>query len=144
MPEAKDGDKVKIHYTGKVENGEQFDSTIGGEPLEVNIGTAGIFPAVEQSLIGMKPGDKKTITLHPDQAFGGHLEAMVLVIDDEVLPPDCPREVGTRLKNKQPNGRMVDVMITKVEGNQVTLDANHPLAGRTLTVDLELVEIVSE
>lgn len=142
MPEAKNGDKVKIHYTGYLENGEQFNSTRGENPLEVNIGNNEIFPAVEHSLIGMKPGDKKTITLQPEQAFGQHLEAMVLEIDESVLPADCPREVGIKLKNKQPSGRLVDVYITKIEGNQVTLDANHPLAGKTLTIDIEMLEIV--
>ena len=143
MSHAKDGDKVKIHYTGKLDNGEQFDSTVGGEPLEVNIGSGNIFPAVEQSLIGMSAGEKKSITLEPEQAFGQHLDALVLEIDKAVLPDNCPVEVGIQLKNKQPDGKLIDVTITKVEGDQVTLDANHPLSGQKLHLDIEMIEVVA-
>jgi FKBP-type peptidyl-prolyl cis-trans isomerase 2 len=91
----------------------------------------------------MNPGDTKTITLLPEQAFGQHLEALVLTVDQSVLPEDCPREIGVMLKNKQPDGRLVDVRITDINGEQVTLDANHPLAGNKLIIDLELVEILN-
>ncbi len=141
MSQAKNGDKVKIHYTGKLENGSIFDSTREGAPVELVVGNRTVFPELEHGLIGMTVGESKNITLQPEQAFGPKRDDLIVRIDRGILPAEIKPEIGMQLQNKQPDGRLIAVTITDIKDNTITLDANHPLAGQTLILDVELIEI---
>lgn len=141
MGQAKAGDTVKVHYTGKLDDGTVFDSSADREPLEFTIGSGGIIPGFEQAVVGMNLGESKTEVIPTDQAYGPHLEEMVVVVDRQQMPPEIEPEVGQQLQLQQQNGQVLPVVITDVSGAAVTLDANHPLAGEDLTFDIKLVEI---
>lgn len=142
MSQAKQGDTVKVHYTGKLDDGTVFDSSTSGDPLQFTIGEGMIIPGFEQAVLGMAPGDSKTELIPTDQAYGPHQEEMVVVIDRQQMPAEIQPEIGQQLQIQQPTGQVIPVVITDVSGSAVTLDANHPLAGEDLTFDIELVEIV--
>jgi peptidylprolyl isomerase len=141
MTQAKTGDTVTVHYTGKLDDGTVFDSSVEREPLQFAIGSGSLIPGFEQAVIGMAPGESKTEIIPADQAYGPHYEEMVLVIDREQIPPEMPVDVGTQLQIRQETGEMIPVVITDVNEGEVTLDANHPLAGEELTFEIELVAI---
>lgn len=141
MTQAKVGDTVRVHYTGKLVDGTVFDSSSNRDPLEFAIGSGGIIPGFEQAVIGMNPGDSKTTHIPADQAYGPHRQEMVLVVEREQIPPDMDLQVGQQLQLRQENGYALPVIVTEVEEAQVTLDANHPLAGEDLIFDIQLVEI---
>lgn len=141
MDQAKQGDTVKVHYTGKLDDGTVFDSSLDREPLEFTIGTGMIIPGFEQAVIGMTPGDSKTEVISNDRAYGPYLDEMVLVIDRQQIPTEIEPEVGQQLQLQHPNGGVIPVVITEISEESVTLDANHPLAGEDLTFDIQLVEI---
>jgi len=141
MSQAKSGDKVKIHYTGKLENGNIFDSTREGPPLELVIGSRTVFPELEDNIIGMTAGESRNITLQPEQAFGPKRVELIVQIDSGILPAEITPEIGMQLQNKQPDGKLINVIITDIKDNAITLDANHPLAGQAVILDIELVEI---
>ena len=141
MVQAKPGDTVKIHYTGKLDDGTVFDSSANREPLEFTINEGQVIPGFEQAVVGMSPGESKTEKIPMDRAYGPHREEMVLEVGREQIPPDLQPEVGQQLQIQQPNGQPVAVFVTDVTDAKVTLDANHPLAGEDLTFDIHLVEI---
>lgn len=141
MPQAKQGDTVKVHYTGKLDDGTVFDSSQEREPLEFTIGTGTIIPGFEQAVIGMSPGESKTEVIPTDRAYGPYLEEMVLQVERQQLPTDMDPEVGQQLQLQHPTGEVIPVIITDVSSSTVTLDANHPLAGEDLTFDIQLVAI---
>jgi len=149
MARAKTGDKVTVHYTGRLEGGEVFDSSECREddcgcdsgPLEFTIGEGNVIPGFEQAIIGMNPGDTKTVVIPVDQAYGERIDEMVAVVDRQDIPPDLILEVGNQLEVTQQDGSAFPVIITEVTETSVTLDANHPLAGKELTFDLRLVVI---
>jgi peptidylprolyl isomerase len=141
MVQAKSGDTVKIHYTGRLEDGTVFDSSAEREPLEFTISGGQVIPGFEQAVLGMTPGESKTEKIPMDQAYGPHREEMVLEVSREQIPPDINPEVGQQLQIQQANGQSVPVFVTEVTDNQITLDANHPLAGEDLTFEIQLVEI---
>ena len=149
MAQVKEGDKVKVHYTGRLEGGEVFDSSECFEdecgcdtgPMEFTIGEGSVIPGFEEAVIGMSPGETKTVTIPVDDAYGQRIEEMVAVVERDNLPPDMTPEPGMRLEVTQEDGQVFPVVITEVTDTQVTIDANHPLAGRDLTFDLRLVEI---
>lgn len=141
MPQAKQGDTVKVDYTGKLDDGTIFDSSHGGTPLEFTIGDGQVIPDFEKAVVGMEPGDSKTITTPADRAYGPHDENMVVQVDREMVPPGLDLQVGMQLEMSQANGMVIPVTVTNVSDNNVTLDANHPLAGEDLTFDIELVQI---
>lgn len=149
MAQAKTGDKVKVHYTGRLEDGEVFDSSECQEddcgcesgPLEFTIGEGNVIPGFEQAIIGMSPGDTKTVVIPVDQAYGERVDEMVAVVERSEIPADLSLEPGNQLEVTQEDGNVFPVIITEVTESTVTLDANHPLAGRELTFDLRLVEI---
>jgi peptidylprolyl isomerase len=142
MVQAKSGDTVKIHYTGKLNDGTVFDSSVNREPLEFTLARGQVIPGFEQAVLGMTPGESKTQTIPMTQAYGPYREEMVIQVNREQLPPDLAPEVGQQLQVQQPDGQAVPVFITEVTDSQVTLDANHPLAGEDLIFDIQLVEIV--
>ena len=149
MAQAKTGDKVTVHYTGRLEGGEVFDSSECHEddcgcesgPLEFTIGEGNVIPGFEQAIIGMSPGDSKTVVIPVDQAYGERVDEMVAVVERTEIPADLVLEVGNQLEVTQQDGNVFPVIITEVTESNVTLDANHPLAGKELTFDLRLVAI---
>lgn len=141
MAEAKNGDKVRIHYTGTLNDGSVFDSSEGEEPLEFTLGSGEVIPGFEQAVAGMQPGDRKEVKIPSDEAYGARNDEWVLVVDRENFPENIEPEVGQQLELSQ-SGQSFTVTVTDVSEDSVTLDANHPLAGQDLTFALELVEIV--
>ncbi len=141
MTQAKDGDNVKVHYTGKLDDGTVFDSSVDRDPLEFTIGSGMIIPGFEQAVIGMSPGDSKTELIPSDRAYGPYLEDMVLTVEREQIPLELEPEIGQQLQLQHPTGQVIPVVITEVSPETVTLNANHPLAGEDLTFEINLVEI---
>jgi peptidylprolyl isomerase len=142
MAEAKNGDKVRVHYTGSTEDGTVFDSSKDREPLEFTLGETGIIPGFQEIIVGMNPGDTKTDTIPPEKAYGPHREEMVLDVEREKLPQDLDLEVGQHLQLSRSDGQVIPVQVTKLDDASVTIDANHPLAGKDLTFEVDLLEIV--
>lgn len=141
MAVAKPGDTVKVHYTGTLEDGSVFDSSRSREPLEFTIGQGQVIPGFESAVTGMEPGESKSATMPPDQAYGPHRQEMVAVVEREQLPKDLDVTVGQQLSVKQQDGSQFVVAIADVSEKTVTLDGNHELAGKALTFELELVEV---
>jgi FKBP-type peptidyl-prolyl cis-trans isomerase 2 len=142
MAQVKDSDTVKVHYTGKLEDGTVFDSSAEREPLKFEMGQGQVIKGFEEAVIGMNPGDSKTTIIPADKAFGPHSEDMVIEVEREQFPEDMELNVGQRLQVPQPGGQPVLVTIAEVSEKTVMLDGNHPLAGKELTFDIHLVEIV--
>ena len=138
--QAKDGDTGQVHYTLKLEDGTVFETSIGGDPLEFTIGEGQLIPGFEQAVVGMSPGESKTVEIPADEAYP-YREELVLVVDRDQLPEDLQPEVGQQLQIRQPDGQTILVKVIDVSESSVTLDANLPLAGKDLTFDIELVEI---
>lgn len=141
MSEAKLGDTVSIHYTGTLEDGTEFDSSHGGEPLEFTIGNGGIIPGFEEAVKGMQVGDTKRVTIAPEQAYGPYHDEMTQDIPREAIPADIELYVGMILQAQGPEGQHASFTVKAFDEQQVTIDGNHPLAGKDLTFDLELVAI---
>ncbi|MGB6299648.1 MAG: peptidylprolyl isomerase [Rivularia sp. (in: cyanobacteria)] len=141
MTQAKAGDNVKVHYTGKLDDGTVFDSSVEREPLEFSLGSGNVIPGFEEAIVGMAPGESKTTQIPPDQAYGPTREELVITVEKEQIPTDLSVEVGQQLQISQNNGQVIPVIVTDVSDSKVTLDANHPLAGQQLTFDIQLVEV---
>lgn len=141
MSQAKNGDSVKVHYTGKLEDGTVFDSSKDRQPLEFKLGEGNVIPGFDSGITGMAGGDSKTVTIPPDQAYGEVRKDLLVEVDKGEFPKDIKPEIGQELQVQQPDGTPVMVSIVDVQDDKVTLDANHPLAGKTLIFDIELVEI---
>lgn len=142
MATAKTGDTVRVHYTGKLEDGSIFDSSANRDPLEFTIGAGEVIAGFEQAVTGLSKGETVSTTILPEQGYGPRREEMLAVIPRDRLPQEIAPEVGQRLSVQQQDGRQLVVAIAKVDEDSVTLDANHELAGKTLTFDLELVEVL--
>lgn len=141
MGQAKAGDTVKVHYTGKLDNGTVFDSSADREPLEFTVGEGQVIPGFENAVIGMNPGDTKTTHIPADEAYGPHRAEMVIEVERAMFPTDMDPQKEQQVQIRQANGQSFIATITEVTEENVTLDANHPLAGKDLTFDIELVEI---
>ncbi len=141
MAKVASGDTVKVHYTGKLDDDTVFDSSVNREPIEFTLGQRQLIPGFEQAVIGMEPGDQKSVNIPMEEAYGPHRDDMILEVKNEEFPEHITPEVGLQLQLSQPNGQTIDVIITDMENDMVTLDANHPLAGKNLVFDIELVEI---
>jgi peptidylprolyl isomerase len=142
MTKAKNGDTVKVHYTGKLEDGTVFDSSESREPLKFTIGGGNVIPGFEEAVVGMSPGDSKTEKVQADQGFGPYREELVVDIDRGRIPAGVEPEVGKPLQIQQRDGQTTQVMVTGVTESKVTLDANHPLARNDLVFDIQLLEIL--
>jgi peptidylprolyl isomerase len=142
MAQAKTGDTVKVHYTGKLDDDTIFDTSADREPLQFTIGEGQLIPDFEQAVVGMNPGESKTIQIPSDKAYGPHHEQMVIVVDRSQFPADLEPKVDQRLQVRQQDGREFAVTVTDVTESKVTLDGNHPLAGKDLTFDIQLTEII--
>lgn len=142
MTQAKDGDKVKVNYTGKLKEGTVFDSSEGREPLEFQLGQGQLIPGFEEAVIGMKVGDSTTIDIPSDQAYGPHREELTQQVPRQQFPEDMEFQVGQRFQIGQEEEHPMVVEVTDVSDTAVTLDGNHPLAGKDLVFNIELVEIL--
>ncbi len=141
MAQAKAGDQVKVHYTGKLEDGTVFDSSEGRAPLSFTLGQGQVIPGFEEAVTGLTQGESRTTKIPPAQAYGAHNAEMVMAVDRGQMPPDLDPEVGHQLQLTLQNGQQVPVVVAEVTEETVTIDANHPLAGKALVFDIELVEI---
>ncbi|MEQ8734475.1 MAG: peptidylprolyl isomerase [Rhodospirillaceae bacterium] len=142
MTTAKTGDSVTFHYTGTLSDGTEFDSSIGGDPMGANLGEGQLIPGFESALVGMAAGDSKTVTLPADEAYGERNADLVQTLDREMFPENGAHvDVGQTYEMMTQSGQPMPVTVTAVEDAEVTIDANHPLAGQDLTFDLELVGI---
>ena len=141
MAKAKEGDTVHVHYTGKLKDGTVFDTSQDREPLSFTIGEQRVIPGFEKAVVGMEPGDTKKEELSPEQAYGEHREDMVMELERDQLPDNLEPKVGQQLQLRMQNGQEVPVVITELGEESVTIDANHPLAGKNLVFEIELVEI---
>ena len=158
MAQAKNGDKVRVHYTGRLDNGSIFDSSEGyvdecegdssgcnsrpTEPMEFVIGDGNLIPKFEQAVIGLEPGQRIEVKIASDDAYGPRADEMVAVIERSELPEGISPEEGQQMEVVLQDGTPLPVLVTEVTDNTVTLDANHPLAGMDLSFDIKLMEIV--
>ena len=142
MAQAKKGDKVLVHYTGTYDDGTVFDSSVERGPLEVTIGTGMVIPGFDRALVDMEPGQKKTVNIPVDEAYGPRAEELIAEINREQIPADIPLEIGQQLQLSLADGGEAIVLIVDLTDTTVTLDANHPMAGLDLNFELELVEIL--
>ncbi len=141
MTQVKSGDTVRIHYKGTLQDGTTFDSSEGRDPLEFQVGSGQIIPGLDQALPGMEVGDKKTVDVPADAAYGQVDPGARQEVPRTQIPADIPLEAGTRLQMQTPDGRAVPVTVAEVSEEKVTLDANHPLAGQDLTFDIEVLSV---
>lgn len=141
MTQVKTGDTVRIHYTGTLADGATFDSSDGRDPLEFTVGSGQIIPGLDRELPGMAVGDKKTVVIAPADAYGESHADAVQAIPRSNVPPEIPLELGLQLQMQSPSGQVVPVTVVAITEDEVTLDANHPLAGKELTFAIELVSI---
>ena len=141
MSQAKSGDTVKIHYTGTLDDGTEFDSSAGRDPLEFSLGSGQVIAGFDNAVEGMAVGDSKTVTLPPDEAYGDRHEKLLQEVPRTSLPDDMKPEVGMALQTQSPEGQVMNLVIADISEDSITVDANHPLAGQALTFAIELVEI---
>lgn len=141
MTTAKNGDNVKIHYTGTLQDGSVFDSSAGRAPLAFRLGSGQVIPGFDEAILGMGLGDSKSVTIPPAKAYGQRNEELVIVVPRNHVPPEIKPEMGLKLQMGGPNGELVMVEVVDVDDDHITLDANPPLAGKELTFQIELVAI---
>jgi peptidylprolyl isomerase len=141
MAEAKKDDKVKVHYRGTLEDGSEFDSSEGMDPLEFALGQGMVIPGFENAIMGMSEGEKKTVTIPPEDAYGSYQDELIGEIPRAQISDDVQLEAGMQLQASLPDGTMTVVTVAAFDDETVTLDANHELAGKTLIFEIELVEI---
>jgi peptidylprolyl isomerase len=141
MTQAKAGDTVAIHYTGTLADGSQFDSSEGRDPLRFTLGSGQIIAGLDAAITGMSQGEKKSVTIAAAEAYGDHRPEAVQAVPRAQIPAEIPLEVGGGLQVQTPDGQTIPVTVASVTDEEVTLDANHPLAGKDLTFAVELVEI---
>jgi peptidylprolyl isomerase len=144
MQQVKKGDKIKVHYHGRLNDGQTFDTSAGREPLEFEVGSGMVIKGFDEGVTGMSVGDKKTITIPSDQAYGPRNPDMVIEMPKNRFPKDMELEVGMPLGMSDGQGQQFEVVVTEIKDDSVILDANHPLAGQDLIFDLELVEIITK
>lgn len=141
MTQAKSGDTVRIHYTGTLDDGTEFDSSAGRDPLEFALGGGQVIPGFDSAVDGMAVGESKSVTIPPEQAYGERHDQLVQEVPKTALPEDMKPEIGMQLQSQSPDGQVMNLVVTEVQDEQITVDANHPLAGQSLTFAIELVEI---
>ncbi len=141
MAQAQSGDTVKVHYTGKLNDGTVFDSSEGREPLSFTLGSQQVIPGFEEAVIGMATGESATIEIPSDKAYGPRQDQMIVKVERSQMPADLNPQIDQKLQVQQPDGNTMVVTVVEMDEQSVTLDANHPLAGKDLTFDIQLVEI---
>lgn len=141
MSQAKSGDTVKIHYTGTLEDGTQFDSSSGRDPLEFTLGSGQVITGFDKAVEGMAVGDSKSVNIPPEDAYGPRHDQMIQDIPKTALPDDLEPTEGMALQAKGQDGRVINLTVTSVGDETITVDGNHPLAGKSLNFDIRLVAI---
>ena len=142
MSAVKNGDAVKVHYTGKLEDGTVFDSSEGSEPLAFTVGGGEVIEGFDQAVVGMQVGETKAVVIPPEQAYGERQEGLVQTIPrDQMRLSGVEPEAGMGIEMRTPNGEVIPLLISEVTETTVTLDANHPLAGEQLHFDVKLIEV---
>ena len=136
---AKEGDRVRVHYTGRLEDGQVFDSSRGGEPLEFTVGAGEVIAGFDEAVRGMQVGETKTVEIEPEDAYGPRREGLVATIERARAQFPAEPQVGMSLALPLQDGNQLEVVITEVTADHVTIDGNHPLAGEKLIFDVELV-----
>ena len=144
MAKAKNGDKVTVHYTGKFEDGKVFDTSLDGQPLSFELGNGHVIQGFNDAVVGMEPGESKTVTISPDKAYGDYKKELVIKVEKSKLLADADPQIGQKLSaNHSGNDTKINFTIVEIEDDVLTLDANHVLSGRNLVFDIELVEVSS-
>jgi FKBP-type peptidyl-prolyl cis-trans isomerase 2 len=141
MKKARDGDTVTIHYTGMLERGDVFESTKGGNPVELTLGDRRMIPGIEKEILGMSVGETKTFEVPPEEGFGKSMKEFKTSVKRDDLPEQITPVIGQALEVQQTNGLSFVMFISDMDEDTVTLDTNHPLAGQTLTFTIELMEV---
>lgn len=141
MAAAKAGDRVKVHYTGKLEDGTVFDSSKMREPLEFTLGEGQVIPGFEEGIVGMNPSDEKTVEVPVDKGYGPRVESLVFQMQRTELPEDLSPNIGDQFEISDEDGQVFIGTVVESADEHVTFDANHPLAGKDLTFEIELVEV---
>lgn len=141
MQQAQNGDKVKVHYHGRLRSGETFDSSEGREPLEFTVGEGQMIKGFDEGVKGMQVGEKKTVEIGADEAYGQREDANLIEFPKDQFPPEMDPQVGMQLMLSNDRGQQFPVIVAEVKENSVVLDANHPLAGQDLIFDIEMVHI---
>ncbi|MFT5581702.1 MAG: FKBP-type peptidyl-prolyl cis-trans isomerase 2 [Psychromonas sp.] len=141
MSQVKGNNTVKVHYTGKLSDGQVFDSSEGKDPLEITLGKGQIIPGFEKGLIDMKLNEKKTITIVKEEAYGDVVDNLIQEVKRSELPQDLTPEVGMGLVSKSPDGQETNLHVVELKEDSIVIDGNHPLAGKDLIFDLEVVSI---
>jgi len=142
MSTAKSGDKVRLHYTGKLDDGSVFDSSNGQAPLEFVVGSGQVIPGLDKEIPGMQVGETKTVKVPCDEAYGQHDPSARQSVPREAIPADIPLTPGAQLQAQAEGNQIIAVTVVSADETEVILDANHPLAGKDLTFEIELVELV--
>ncbi|MCU7812607.1 MAG: peptidylprolyl isomerase [Candidatus Thiodiazotropha sp. (ex Notomyrtea botanica)] len=142
MRQVQEGDTVRIHYTGTLDNGTQFDTSAGQDPIEFTLGKKDVIPGFEDGVKGMQVGDQKKIHIPAEEAYGERNDSLVEQVPLQNFPDDLELQIGMQLQAQSPNGENFNVIVTALNEEAATIDGNHPLAGEALNFDLELVEIV--
>ena len=142
MAQAKDGDVVRVHYTGTLEDDTQFDSSMGKDPLEFTVGSGMVIPGFDEIVRGMEPGDKRTTKIPPEQAYGDSREEMKLTLTRAQLPDGFDPQVGHQVHLEGHDGQPVPARVVEADEAGIVVDANHALAGKTLNFEIQLLEIV--
>lgn len=142
MAKATDGDRVRVHYTGRLDDESVFDSSRQRDPLEFRIGEGAVIPGFEAAVIGLSPGESTKTRIPAEQAYGPRKDDLLITVERERLPEDLEVEPGSQLSMRRPDGGSVPVTVVETSESSVVLDANHPLAGQPLNFEIELVEIV--
>jgi len=137
---AQQGDRVKVHYKGMLDDGTEFDSSAGKEPIDFTVGEHKVIAGFEDGVVGLAVGEKKRVVIGPEDAYGPYLQDKVATLPRAQLPEDIELRPGAILKGETPEGPVM-FLVTDVQGDQVTIDGNHPLAGKALTFEIEVVEI---
>ncbi len=141
MSKATSGDSVKIHYTGKLEDGTKFDSSVGRDPLEFQLGSGQVIPGFDKAVEGMAVGESKSVTIPPEDAYGPRENRMIQEVPKSALPEELTPVEGMALQSQSQDGQTMRLTVTAVNEDTITVDANHPLAGKALNFDIELVAI---
>ena len=140
MSQVKQGDKIRVHYTGRLEDGSEFDRSASDQPLEITVGENSVIEGFEQAVLGMTVGERKTVTIPPDQGYGPRRDEMMQEIDRSTIPEELELKLGARMEASGEE-TMLTLTVVEIGEKTVTLDANHPLAGKDLTFEIELLAI---
>lgn len=141
MSQVKQNDTVRVHYTGKLADGQIFDSSLEREPIEFTMGQGQLIPGFENGLLEMKVNEKKTVTIPSEEAYGEPRQELIQEVEKNQLPEEIKPEEGMGLVSKSPDGQEMNLIVREVKEDTIVVDGNHPLAGKDLTFDLEVIEI---